>query len=86
MLEPYQEAEAIAYEVDKWEASRPYCVECEEHITDERCYVFDPAYPRESCMCEACYQRNLSRLTEWLQDILDEAASNYWQTTPEEEI
>lgn len=86
MIEPYKEAEAIAYEGDKWLEKRPYCIECEEHITADKCYVFDPIYPREGCMCEACYQRNLSRLNEWLQDLLDDAASDYWQTTPEEEI
>ena len=86
MLEPYQEAETIAYEGDKWLAKRPICVECYDHIAADKCYVFDPAYPRESCMCEACYLRQLSRLNEWLQDLLDDAASDYWQTTPEEEI
>lgn len=86
MLEPYQEAELIAYEGDKWLAKRPICIECDDHIAADKCYVFDPIYPRESCMCEECYSRQLSRLNEWLQDILDDAASEYWQTTPEEEI
>lgn len=86
MIEPYKEAEAIAYEGDKWLASRPLCIVCEEPITADKCYVFDPVYPRESCMCEACYQRQLSGLNEWLQDVLDEAAGKWWQKTPEEEI
>lgn len=83
MLEPYQIAENIAAEGDKWLESRPLCVDCEEPITADKCFVFDIVYPRDACMCDQCYSKNISRLDEFLQEILDDAVQEYWQETPE---
>lgn len=83
-MEPYVEAERIAYEGDKWAESRPVCVECEEQIIDDKCYVFDEFAPREACMCADCFTRRMISLkNEWLIELLGDAASVFWRSTPE---
>lgn len=44
----------------RWEARRPVCCECEEHIVTEECYEFDGEY-----ICPECLKNH----KRWTDDI-----------------
>lgn len=72
-MEPYQEAEALAYEGEKWLKSLPVCVECEDPIIFDRCYALNPFDKFNSCLCFECYDEERRRLhNDYLREELDE--------------
>lgn len=62
----------------------PQCEVCGDLIQDEHCYMDDDGSP--FCICIACMRREVGRMAQPVQDMLEMAIDKYWERTPVEEV
>ena len=92
--DPAWDAERWEHEKDRegrlWAKVRPFCVVCDERISDAYCYVMDEDDPEGSCICEDCMKGQLDKLVkanvnvmlrEWIAEEI-EYVSGCRQSTP----
>lgn len=60
---PEADAENYYSECQKWIEKRPVCGECNHHIRDEVCYVFD-----DEIICSECVKDNHRK---WTDDFVE---------------
>ena len=84
-MEPYVEAERIAYEGEK--PKPPYCLICGDSIPGDYCYIVDSP-EADNCLCDECYRDLIDKImvlvpdAECIEYIIDEAMDKHWQRTP----
>ena len=93
--EPYIEEalyqERLEAEHKKYLRGCPWCIVCDEQISDPRCYVMDPDDKMGSCICHDCMMVQLEKMRKaqinnYLMEVIaEEIEYNCEKTTPHDE-